>query len=98
MSAQHTPGPWAVSQNTNFVFGRKQGNGLEPLGFIYGPSFAEDSEVGQRALADTRLCAAAPELLTWLRLFIKQVPEQSKATWQYEQALATIAKATGEAP
>lgn len=45
--------------------------------------------------ANARLIASAPELLTWLRLFIKQVPEQSKATWQYEQALATIAKATG---
>jgi hypothetical protein len=62
-AAKHTPGPWAVSQNFELVFGRKQGPGLEPVGFVYGPSTPEDSEVGRRARADCHLIAAAPDLL-----------------------------------
>lgn len=99
MSA-HTPGPWAVSRNTNLVFGKKQGFGLEPLGFIYGPSFAEDSELGRRALADTRLCAAAPDLLEALVRLSAQcdrlrLPGQSMSDAE-RAALSAIAKATGE--
>lgn len=61
--SKHTPGPWAVSKNDLFVFGKKQGNGLEPIGFIYGPACAEHSEYGQRCIADVHLCAAAPAML-----------------------------------
>ncbi|WP_439586943.1 hypothetical protein [Hydrogenophaga sp.] len=85
-----------MSQNTNFVFGKKQGIGLEPLGFIYGPSFAEDSEVGRRALADTRLCAAAPDLLEALVGCIEHM-EHSTAQGRaaYVAAITARARATG---
>lgn len=92
--SNHTPGPWAVSQNTNFVFGRKHVNGLEPVGFIYGPSFAEDSEVGRRALADTRLCAAAPDLLAALVRLMGDTTGMLDAFEASKQARAAIAKAT----
>jgi len=98
--AQHTPGPWAVSKNTPLIFGRTQGAGLEPLGFIYGPPFEERSEVGRRAKADVALCAAAPELLDVAQKLVSAF--MSHTQWNGDppaeimQARAVIAKATQE--
>lgn len=58
-----TSGPWAVSSNQSYVFGRKQGPGLEPIGFVYGPACGENSTVGLRAMADCRLIAEAGTVL-----------------------------------
>lgn len=60
--SKHTPGPWVVCNTDPLMFGAKRGNGSEPLGFVYGPAFAERSGVGQCALANCRLISAAPEL------------------------------------
>ena len=66
-NAKHTPGPWVVGNQNPLNFGQPRGNGTEPIGFVYGPSCPERSEVGRRALADARLIAAAPELLEALK-------------------------------
>lgn len=60
--SKFTPGPWSVGNTDPLLFGRKQGNGTEPIGFVYGPAFHERSEVGQRALANARLIAASPRM------------------------------------
>ena len=100
--SKHTEGPWAVSQNTSFVFGQQQGPGLLPLGFIYGPSFAEDSDLGRRALADTRLCAAAPDLLEALQKYVAAGFGNSTDPYlqgqAYDAAIEAIARALGEKP
>ena len=59
----HTPGPWVTGNTDPLLFGKQRGNGTEPIGFVYGPSFPERSEVGLTALANARLIAAAPDLL-----------------------------------
>lgn len=76
--SKHTPGPWRVGNTEPLLFGRPQGNGSVPIGFVYGPSFSERSEVGQRALADARLCAAAPELLEALRNLYMSAPTSTE--------------------
>lgn len=65
-----TPGPWVLGNTDKFLFGVKRGNGTEPIGYVYGPSFPERSEVGQRALANAHLIAAAPELYEALEAVI----------------------------
>ena len=59
---KHTPGPWAICNTDPAMFGAKRGNGTEPIGYVYAPALPEKSEVGQRALANCRLIAAAPDL------------------------------------
>jgi len=104
MSA-HTPGPWAVSQNTHLVFGRADGPGLEPIGFVYGPSFADQSAVGLRAMADCRLIAAAPEMFREVVALYAELadirndwPRRHTAQGQQRlsRLLALVAKASGE--
>lgn len=65
MSA-HTPGPWVTGNTDPLLFGVQRGPGTEPIGFVYGPSFPERSEIGLRALANARLIAAAPTMLNAL--------------------------------
>lgn len=84
-----TPGPWRVSTENDLVFGAVQGNGLEPIGFVYGPSHH-----GDREAADARLIAAAPDMLASL------VVVRRSAGWPYMSAEThalietAIAKAT----
>ena len=59
LEAGPTEGPWAQCASDVFMFGRKEGNGTEPIGFVYGPSFAERSEYGRRTIATARYIAAA---------------------------------------
>ncbi|WP_157970119.1 hypothetical protein [Pelagibacterium sediminicola] len=64
MTAQkHTPGPWVVSPLSEMIFSAYMGDHQRPIGFIYGPAFAERSEVGRTAIANAVLCAAAPNML-----------------------------------
>ena len=95
--SKHTPGPWRVGNTDPLLFGRPHGNGSEPIGFVYGPSFAEGSEVGQRAMADARLCAAAPELLAHLEFAVALLGAMPvlSGTAQVEAMRAAIVKATG---
>jgi len=84
--SKHTPGGWVTGSTDPLLFGRKQGNGTEPIGFIYGPSFPECSDVGRRALADARLCAAAPDLLAVL----KELQECSGYWSEYDVPLGIV--------
>lgn len=59
LEAGPTDGPWAVGNTDPSLFGVKHGNGSEPLGFVFTPSFPERSEVGRRALAVSAYIAAA---------------------------------------
>lgn len=81
--AGHTPGPWAVCNSSQFMFGRKHGNGTEPLGFVYGPSLPERSEYGRRAMTDARLIAAAPELLDEVKRLRQDLHDTIRESQQY---------------
>ncbi len=94
--SKHTPGPWAVGNVDPLSFGQPQGNGMLPLGFVYGPSHAELSEHGRECLANAQLCAAAPDLLEALQdaaVYLSLYGET--ADHAREKALAAISKATG---
>lgn len=111
---KHTPGPWRVGNSSPLIFGAERGLGMEPLGFVYGPSDPERSEVGHRAMADTRLAAAAPDLLTALGALLSVYSGPDRAVCcdgrdcgcmgasAYQEAeyyaRAAIAKATGVSP
>ena len=70
---QHTRGPWVTGNTDPLLFGRPQGNGTEPLGFVYGPSFPERSEVGQRAMANAQLVAASPAMAAALDCIVRRL-------------------------
>ena len=42
---QHTRGPWVTGNTDPLLFGVQRRLGTAPLGFVYGPSFPERSEV-----------------------------------------------------
>lgn len=103
---QHTPGPWRASDFQPYLFGAANGLGIDPLGFVYGPSCGEQSEYGRRSLANARLVAAAPELLEALNAFLRapsigsEGPGSSTIVVQefnLRAARAAVAKATGSA-
>jgi hypothetical protein len=85
-----TPGPWVVGNTDPLLFGRRQGSGSEPIGCVYGPALPERSELGQRALADARLIAAAPDLLFLLREAARELP-LAAACWNDDENEATRA-------
>ena len=58
MSEKFTSEPWVVGNADGLLFGKKQGNGTEPIGFVFGPSLPERSEVGMRAIANARRIVA----------------------------------------
>ena len=100
----HTPGPWVVGNQDPLNFGKQRGNGTEPIGFVYGPSFPERSELGREALSNARLIAAAPELLEALKMGYADTMDYIQRNhlsgaennrWLV-LARAAIAKATGE--
>lgn len=66
-------GPWVTGNTDPLLFGRPQGNGTEPVGFVYGPSFPERSEVGQRALAAAKVAAGAPAMAAALDHIVRRL-------------------------
>lgn len=70
---QHTRGPWVTGNTDPLLFGAQRGNGTEPLGFVYGPSFPERSEVGRRALANAKMVAAAPAMAAALDCIVRRL-------------------------
>ena len=70
---QHTRGPWVTGNTDPLLFGKPQDFGTEPLGFVYGPSFPERSEVGQRALANAQLVAASPAMAAALDCIVRRL-------------------------
>lgn len=95
-SAGHTPGPWIAD---GLVIVTK---GVKSIGFIYGPSFPERSDLGRRALADAGLAAAAPDLLEALRRAVAIIDDLNSAYGSAaideiaEAGRAAICRATGE--
>ena len=67
---QHTPGPWVCDNTDPLQFGVRIRTGMEPIGFVYSPSFPERSEYGRRALANAQMAAAAPAMADALDLII----------------------------
>ena len=63
MSEKFTSEPWVVGNADGLLFGKKQGNGTEPIGFVFGPSLPERSEVGMRAIANARRIVACVNAL-----------------------------------
>lgn len=88
--SKHTPGPWVVGNQDPLNFGPRRGQGTEPIGFVYGPSFPERSEVGQRALANARLIAAAPQMYEYI------ASAASNGCAEAKKLIAAIDKAEGE--
>ena len=54
-----TPGPWVTGNTDPLLFGSPRNPGTEPIGFVYGPSFAERSELGRKALSTSEYIATA---------------------------------------
>lgn len=103
--SKHIYEKWEVSGVHPLIFGVKQGKGLNPIGFIYGPSHPEASDLGMKRLAACRLCAASPDMLEALRMMRQAVGRMPAALnvpgWgQVVAAMCmandAIAKATGE--
>jgi hypothetical protein len=88
---KHTPGPWKYAANSElYAVVGKTGNvviAFEPDQYGYG----NEEEV----TANSRLIAAAPELLEILEALIEKHPGAIPLKYR-EQAKAAIAKATGE--
>ncbi len=83
--SRHTPGPWRLVED------RMNGSFQ-----VYGKTLALFEcwrrDDAQTEIANTRLAAAAPELLEALEFVIRGVPD----TWEgVQKARAAIAKATG---
>jgi len=103
METKHTPGPWVTGNTSPLIFGVKRGNGTEPIGFVYGPSFTEKSKYGQTAMANARLIAAAPEMYEVIAAIatamnLGYIPNEilSEGSPILEELRAAIAKAEGK--
>jgi len=103
METKHTPGPWVTGNTSPLIFGVKRGNGTEPIGFVYGPSFTEKSKYGQTAMANARLIAAAPEMYEAIAAIatamnLGYIPNEilSEGSPILEGLRAAIAKAEGK--
>lgn len=87
MAAQHTPAPWRAKQlgtynQPGWVILWPDKGGAHMRRLDYQGNFAE---------ADARLIAAAPDLLAALRAVVSVA---DRATQEFDQARAAIAKAT----
>ena len=67
MSAKHTPGPWRVAPR--FVYGATDGIHVDAGSRSYIAHVGEHGD--ERAEADARLIAAAPDLLAALRELLR---------------------------
>lgn len=98
MEIKHTPGPWGVTDDTPIIIFGEDGCGLaHVIGKTFGPEEVE------KAKANARLIAAAPELLDILQLLcfaiernIDCTPKQVKDL--LIEAYAAITKATDTVP
>jgi len=69
----YTAGPWVIGNTDPFLFGRPQGNGTEPLGYVYGPGFPERSEYGRRALGNAQMADPAPSMAAALDCIVRRL-------------------------
>lgn len=93
---KNTPGPWEISGGALRIFSEKTN---EPIAFVLQCS-PEDglSPTPEKAIANARLIAAAPDLLVALTNLIPTFGHiiKREAPALYENARASIAKATGD--
>lgn len=99
MSAQHTPGPWALTAE-GFGFSVRSAGTMEN-GYLSEHICSMDHYRDDRAEEQTpnaRLIAAAPELLEALQKLCAIADDGDVASWvsEWDAARAAIAKATGE--
>jgi hypothetical protein len=106
MSAQHTPGPWTVRSYPAYGYGITAEDSPQARHSFAVVHFA-DTQRGrttERAKADARLIAAAPELLEALAALMKGSEYSGDGRWgrivmpsdaAMTAARAAIAKATG---
>lgn len=102
MKTQHTPGTWIADWATGMsngspqvveYFVRVDGDDIAIASIVLDPATGQPSE------ANARLIAAAPELLEALIDLLHQAKlSEDEGGWDFEQARAAIAKATGETP
>ena len=88
MTAQHTPGPWKLTDGSSFV----RDNHKNVI-----------ADVWQDSISNLRLIAAAPDLLAALRAFVEQRDKLAgfpqavdPYSGAYVAARAAIAKAEGQ--
>ena len=105
-----TPGPWVTGNTDPLLFGSPRNPGTEPIGFVYGPSFAERSELGRKALSTSEYIATAnPAAILSLLDRVKALEEGLNGVllcgrgtsgriilegWQEEAARALLEKTT----
>lgn len=92
----HTPGPWSMSwelQDYNEFWALYVEAGPATI-FVFGNRDEVSPREENRAMADARLIAAAPDLLEALEAALSS--QRASDGWR-EQARAALAKARGEA-
>ena len=110
-NAKHTPGPWTKADRLNgpwwhissdhTIGGNRCLSGKQAIACVHGESKKGSAAYAEMFEANARLIAAAPELLDALKAMVEAHPVPSTACKErpaYEQAIAAIAKATGETP
>jgi hypothetical protein len=101
MTAQHTPGPWSqIPQSTGgpiIAHKYETGNQLNPIGLrLVGLTMARKDSLKEDE-ANARLMAAAPDLLSALRMVLDDPSSLDGRPRTYEAVRAAIKKAEGDA-
>jgi len=98
--AQHTPGPWPLSETGDgkrYVIGEGLVSG--PKGYEVAEVYSDDCDPAE-AIANARLIAAAPDLLAALERLVPadfhEHPDDFMDDWH--QAVAAIVRAKGRRP
>lgn len=95
MQTQHTPGPWRIEDKRSRGRTLISGDGWVRLCDVY-TVMEGCREPYPEGMANARLIAAAPDLLDALIDLLHQSKlSQDEGGWDFEQAEAAIAKATG---
>jgi hypothetical protein len=91
----HTPGPWAVDDDTLEIFSIVPGHSTGWIAKVLGNDDNGRPLSPDEMAANARLIAAAPELLSALRPLVERVIENGGHGDLVDTALAAIAKAEG---
>ncbi len=90
MASKHTPGPWALDTSDNYVSKFRIYSELDGANVLW---VDPDEETINNGDANTRLIAAAPELLEALKVLAYN---QNLTASDYKKAFAAIDKAEGK--
>lgn len=95
-----TPGPWDISKHGDTIFGRRrEDGGLDPIGFVYCPAFAERSEVGRTALETAKAITAFPDFYEAAMTMAHAEDSGGDAWWRgFAMLKAALRKAGGQFP